>query len=155
MKTIYLVTEHTQLKSEYHSFVSGNAVYTKRTDAAKHDKLMTYETALKDCYCTITVINVDSTDLDHLAEVIRCNIAVDQYEYDKEEQERIAYWQNLNKPKPKPEFIVLTKDNKILGTYPDLETAYENCPAGHYINTTEFYNPENTEVTMCLIHKPH
>lgn len=155
MKTIYLVTDFIQYKSEDHSDVSGYAVYTKRKDAARHEKLMTYETALKDCFCRMTIIKVDSTDLDHLAEVIKCNIAVDQHEYDKKEQERIAYWEERNKPEPKPEFIVLTKENKILGTYPDFDTAYENCPAGHYINTKEFYNPEKTEVTMCLIHKPH
>ncbi len=50
MKIIYLVTEYTQWKSEHHSFVSGTAVYTNRKNAARHDKLMTYETALKDCY---------------------------------------------------------------------------------------------------------
>jgi hypothetical protein len=155
MKIIYLVTEYTQLKSEDHSFVSGTAVYTNRADATRHDKLMTYETALKDCYCTMTIIKVDSTDLDHLVEVVRCDISVDKVEHARMEQKRIEYWENINKPKPKPKFIVLTEDNKILGTYPDFDVAMENCPAGHYINSADMHNPRKRKVEVFIARKPY
>jgi hypothetical protein len=155
MKIIYLVTEYTQWKSEHHSFVSGTAVYTNRKDAARHEKLMTYETALKDCYCTMTIIKVDSTDLDHLAEVVRCNIAVDKVEYEREEKERKEYWENLNKPKPRPDFVILTEDNKLIASYPDFDEAKENCPAGHYITTADMYNPKNKEVQIFVARKPY